>query len=374
MHRVVLVGLGHAHLHLVAHADRFRRAGIELVLIDDGVFWYSGSAAGLLGGRFYPDEDVVNSARLAQAASVRFVQGHALSIDRSKRQVQLTNGESVDYDLVSLNVGSEVRPDFPISEQDNVYFTKPISRMPELRQRLEEGFDAHVPVRIAVVGAGPSGTELLLNALALARKHSAQLDAFLITSENDVMTQAPQGAREVIRGLLDAAGVHTLTNTRVEIVTPGAIKLEDANLIPFDYAIVAPGLWASDVLDTLDLPYDKKAGLLVHPTLCSIADDRVFGTGDCVDITSYSRPKLGVFGVRSAPYLLENLIRRTRNEPMLEYHPQEKWFSALSLGDGTGLAMRGDLWWRGRTALWLKEYFDISFLRKYQRLAASAPD
>ena len=41
----------------------------------------------------------------------------------------------------------------------------------------------------------------------------------------------------------------------------------------------------------------------------------------------------------------------------------------INLGDGTGLATRGSLWWHGRPAYWLKDWIDRRFLRGYQRRA-----
>jgi hypothetical protein len=38
----------------------------------------------------------------------------------------------------------------------------------------------------------------------------------------------------------------------------------------------------------------------------------------------------------------------------------------MNLGDGTGLATRGRLWWHGRFAFRLKDWIDRRFLREYQ--------
>jgi len=57
MQTVILVGAGHAHLHVVAHAEALIQCGARVVLIDPGVFWYSGLATGMLGGRWPPAEE-----------------------------------------------------------------------------------------------------------------------------------------------------------------------------------------------------------------------------------------------------------------------------------------------------------------------------
>jgi hypothetical protein len=71
-----------------------------------------------------------------------------------------------------------------------------------------------------------------------------------------------------------------------------------------------------------------------------------------------------VFGVRAAGVLIDNLCATARGEPPGPYRPQARWLSILDLADGTGLAMRGSLWWAGRTALRLKRHLDLGFVKR----------
>ena len=75
------------------------------------------------------------------------------------------------------------------------------------------------------------------------------------------------------------------------------------------------------------------------------------------------RPPAGVFGVRAAPILLHNLLA-ARGGARLPYRPQRRWLSIMDLGDRTGLAVRGRVWWLGRSALWLKRRLDLGFVRR----------
>eukprot|EP01036_Dinobryon_divergens_P039647 gene39647-52294_t len=102
------------------------------------------------------------------------------------------------------------------------------------------------------------------------------------------------------------------------------------------------------------LPANDQSRLRVGPTLQSIADPAVFAVGDCSVMEGAARPAAGVFGVRAAPVLLQNLAALGSGAPMERYRPQRHWLSIMDLGDGTGLAMRGGLWWMGRGALALK--------------------
>ncbi len=49
---IILIGAGHVNLYIAAHAESLIARGARVLLIDPGLFWYSGMATGVLGGRY----------------------------------------------------------------------------------------------------------------------------------------------------------------------------------------------------------------------------------------------------------------------------------------------------------------------------------
>ncbi len=134
---VVLVGAGHAHLHIVAHARAFTSRGVRLILVDPGTFWYSGLATGMLSGRYDPSEDQIDVAKLASRFGAEFVAGRVVEIDRVEKRVVLDSGGVLTYDLLSLNIGSRVSPlELPDDGTVRTFRAKPISQLAELHQVL----------------------------------------------------------------------------------------------------------------------------------------------------------------------------------------------------------------------------------------------
>ena len=366
MRRIVLVGLGHAHLHVAAQAETFRRHGLDLTLIDPGTFWYSSIGSGLLGGRYERADDVIDSAAFAAARSIAHRRGRAAGLDRERRLVLMGEGEPVPYDLVSFNVGSRVVPPFPVvvgsSLGANVWAAKPIAGLLDLRERLLAAFRRGETVRWVTVGGNHSGCELTCNAAALACDHGARLEATLITQGEELIAGEPAGARRTMRRRLERYGVRLRLGERVERIEAGAVVARER--LPFDHALFATGLSASPLMR--DLGLDADDGLVVTESLHAPADTRVFAAGDCAAILGHDLPKVGVFGVRAAPVLARNLLARALDGPLERYRPQRIWFAAHNLGDGTGLATWGPVWWRGRTALALKDWNDRRFMRRYR--------
>ena len=95
---VLLVGAGHANLHVATHAHSLIERNARVVLIDPGNFWYSGMATGMLGGRYSADEDQLDPQALIRASGGEFISGQVTSVNTAKQCVQLASGENCKYD------------------------------------------------------------------------------------------------------------------------------------------------------------------------------------------------------------------------------------------------------------------------------------
>lgn len=367
--RIVLAGLGHAHLQVMANAQNFRDAGVELHLVDEGAFWYSSIASGLLGGRYEAEDDRVDAAAFAAGCDVGFTKGRIQNIRRDSNEVLLADGRREPFDLISVNLGSVVAPPFPVADAARTITPKPIAGLLEARRQLVERFEAAEEVRVLTIGGGYSGCELTCNLAALAKRHGGRLSATLVTSEPHLIPGEPAGARsELKRVLTEQYGVSIRFDARVNAVHADHAELDDGSRIEFDRVLVATGLVANPASAVQGLDFDRVRGLTVRSTLAAPADDRIFAAGDCANIEGHHLPKVGVFGVRAAPVLSDNLLHRATGRPLRDYRPQSIWFASQNLGDGTGLATYGPFWWRGRSALTIKDRIDKRFMQRWHRL------
>ncbi|RLQ88420.1 NAD(P)/FAD-dependent oxidoreductase [Notoacmeibacter ruber] len=371
--RVVLAGLGHGHLHVVSNARKLADAGADVVLIDDGIFRYSSLAAGILGGQYTEEEGQLSSAALAAACGVRHVRGEVQDIVPAERRVRLRDASPIDYELLSLNLGSTVAAPFPVSAAASVFTAKPLSQLIALRDALRSMIERRQTVRLVVIGGGHSGCELSANAAALGRRYGAAIDITLVSPENRLMAKASEGASAAIEHLLRGFGVDTRTNSACEAINDEAVLLSDGTALPFDHVLLATGLRPPPEAKVHGLAFNEPGGICVRPTLQSISDERVFAIGDCAHFIDDPRPNVGVFGVRAAPILTHNLLARIAGDTMKAYRPQKRWFSALNLGDGTGFGQWGGYYWRGRLPLFMKDRIDRRFMEGYRRLYAGRP-
>lgn len=373
--RIVLVGAGHAHLHLAAQAARFRAQGAQPVLVDPGCFEYSGLATGVLSGGYARDDGVLDPKRLVLACGGEFIRDAVTGLDREACTLQLAGGCSLPYDRVSFNIGSEVDATASGGNVDaaeraggqaRVWTVKPIVQLSKLRAALEDAFAANVPQRIVVVGGGATGVEVAANLAGLAQRLQADVQLTLVTSAPRLLPDHPAAAAASVARNLQRRRVRLVLDTRIASCQNGTLFAADGQAFAFDHAVVAVGLRARRLPAGADLPADPIDGVRVAPTLQSVADPNVFAVGDCMSFVEQPLRKLGVYGVRAAPILLHNLLASLGGRPLRRYRPQQRYLSILNLGDGTALAVWGPLWWQGRLSYLLKHRIDQRFLSQYR--------
>lgn len=126
MKRLVLAGAGHAHALVLRALVRQPMPGVEVVVISpEPLAPCSGMAPGWLSGHYRFDEIAIDFPPLAAAAGARWCQGEIHAPDPARRQLQLANGSTLDYDVLSLNVGSTLRP--PQAENAQMLPLRPLA-------------------------------------------------------------------------------------------------------------------------------------------------------------------------------------------------------------------------------------------------------
>lgn len=367
--RIVLVGAGHTHLLVAARARELVALRAEVILVDPGVFCYSGMATGVLGGKFTPEEDQVDPEALIRKAGGTFLRDRLTGLDAEKRSVHLASGKEIPYDMLSLNLGSEPNDKFP-GLKAHAWPVKPITNLYRLHDHLRERFAAGGTSRVAIIGGGPTACEVAGNIDALARQHGANASITLLSRSERLVPDFSAAASEGLRRHFVQRGIELRLGTGVTASEPGQLHLENGETMQCDVAISAIGLCAPAILKTLGLPLDSAANLRVRDTLQSLGGDAIFGAGDCIAIEGCPLPKVGVFGVRQGPVLLGNLLAALEGQPLASFVPQQHYLLVLNLGMGRGLAIRGHHHWLGRASLLLKNFIDRRFMRRFQAMAA----
>ncbi|MFW5871282.1 MAG: NAD(P)/FAD-dependent oxidoreductase [Verrucomicrobiota bacterium] len=365
---VVLAGGGHAHLFVVSQAEEFRSAGVNLTLIDPGMLWYSGMATGMLGGIYTPEQDQVNLQAFCKRNQVEFHKDKAVALDRKEKTIRTGSDKTIQYDLLSLDVGSTVDMR-RVNDPDSAAWTvKPIPGLLDLQAALKNYSTEERPCSVGVIGGGPTGAEIAANVQAFCNRIGCRSSITLMHGGERLLSSFPEKAASTLAQILAEREIDVQLGTEINQLQSRGGKTvagaKDGRELEFDEVIIATGLVPSDSVRALGLGDN---GLAVNNRLMSLEDESIFGAGDCISFTERALPKVGVFGVREAPILKNNLLSSLTGKNFEAYEPQEKFLIILNLGDGTGLAIRGNWLWRGRLAFLAKNFIDTRFMKKYKQ-------
>src|SRR5262249_21459315 len=163
---ILLVGGGHAHVHVLRSFGMRPMPGVRLTLIARELETpYSGMLPGLIAGHYRPEQCHIDLAPLAGFAGARLVHATATSLDLAARRVLLDGRPPMAFDLISIDTG--ITPSLAAlpGAAEHAVPVKPIGRFLERWRRVETHFlGSSGPFRLVVIGAGAGGVELLLAA------------------------------------------------------------------------------------------------------------------------------------------------------------------------------------------------------------------
>lgn len=385
---LALIGTGHAHLHLLA--NRHRLPVNRVIVVEPGGFWYSGMASGVLSGHYQVAEDRLEPLNLVRQArkggETQLIRARITALDTQRRMIALSNGQRIAVSAMSVNIGSRTLLDVGCSDEDNginsqeaqqphptVWSVKPIISLVTLRQRLIADFTQGRRARLVVVGAGASGIEVACNLRALAAQHGISASVTVISRSTAALPDAPAGARRWLARHLKQQCITVIGSRHYQQCVAGGVMVGKAQadnagteFLEADHVIMASGLAPPEVIDQLGLPTIEGRGLAIEDTLQSTGAEWVFGAGDCAAMVGKPLPRLGVYGVRQAPVLLNNLVAWYTHRPLRSYQPQSRALTILNLGNGMGLALRGRAWFAGRLTMKAKQWLDRRFLDQFR--------
>ncbi len=371
MKRLLLAGAGHAHAQVLRRWISDPVPGVELVLVSpQALSPYSGMVPAWLAGDVRYDEICIDVQALAAASGARWVQDELVGVAADARQVQLASGGTLDYSLLSLNVGSTLQPPagLPSRLPSRLHMrTLALRPLGALRSAWEASLPElaaepqHRPCHITAVGGGAAGVESLLAILARLRRQQPQrrFTASLVTQSADILRGLARGAVRAARDALARASVDVRTGIRF---TPDVAARTDLLL----WATGAlPHAWQA----SSGLALDAAGFVSVDAQLRSVSHPEVFAVGDGAGFTPNAAglPKAGVHAVRMGPVLADNLrATLTGNQTLRSYVPQRQFLVLLSTADGRAIAARGGFWAAGpllgRCAWHWKQRIDRGFV------------
>jgi NADH dehydrogenase FAD-containing subunit len=369
--RLVLVGAGHAHLSTFLDLHKFVRQGHRpLVISPHPHYTYSGMGPGVLSGIYTPQQGRINVRSMVELRGADFLIGTVEGVDPDRGRLFLGDGKTVEYDLVSFNIGSHVPVDVFGRLEGPWIAAKPIDNFPVARQQLLSLLSRKPDPNLLVIGGGPAGVEISGNLSRLLKDQKVHGSITVVSGSRFLRIFSPR-VRKLAAASLGRRGVRLIEGQRVTAVEGGTAILDDGRRLEADFTIIASGVQLSDLFRNSGLPVGPTGGLSVNRYLQCVDRPEIFGGGDCIDFADRPLTKIGVVAYRQNPTILKNLHSAVSGKPLRPFRPRPVHTLMFNLGDGTALFIRGGLSWTGRLAFHLKNRIDRRFMERHRAAESS---
>jgi pyridine nucleotide-disulfide oxidoreductase family protein len=366
--RLLLLGGGHAHLHVLAGLDRRRLAGWDVLLVTPQPRQvYSGMLPGWVAGHYALDQISIDLQALARSAGATLLLDVAVGLDAGGSFVQTRDHGPIAFDALSLDVGSAPADAIAGAAEHGVR-VRPIEGFVRAWARLERRLhDTCRPVHAVVLGAGPGGVELAFALRFRAMREGwSHLHVHLVGSEAMPLPAAPPAAQRRVLHMLRQQCIRWQGSRRVAAVEADRIRFEDGAAAAADVCWVVTGASAPPWLAGSGLAIDAAGFAQVGETLQSTSHPHVFAAGDAASHPE-DLPKSGVYAVRAGAVLARNLLAFCAGERLVRWQPQARALYLISAGDRRALAIWGRWAWAGRWVWRWKDWIDRRFIRSWAR-------
>jgi len=363
--RLLLLGGGHAHVHVLREMGRERFAAAEVTLVTPFLRqMYSGMVPGVVAGHYRAEQAAIQLSPLAEAAGVQVVETAAVGLDAVRRAVRLANGQVLGYDVLSIDTGSEMDRGRMPGARQHAIFVRPIEHFLADIEDMLDAASRHA-LDVVVIGGGAAGVELALALqfrLGLLGGEPGRVA--LVVGAERLLAGYPEPVRRRAERALERSRVTLFHDNCVEIRADAVVLASGARLA-CDAPVIATGSEAPGWLAGSGLALDGQGFVVTGPTLQSGSHAEVFAAGDVATRIDAPHPRSGVHAVRAGPPLLGNLRAFCSGAPLKRHMPQAKTLNLISCGRRRAIANRGGWSAEGRWAWWWKDHIDRAFVARY---------
>ena len=369
---LVLLGAGHAHVHVLQGLAQSRPADLNITVIAPYPRQlYSGMVPGFVAGHYELEQCVIPLAGLLARCGARYIEGSAVAIHADAKTVTLASGDVLAWDLLSLNTGpvmdrGKIEAQMP-GACEHALFVRPIEAFGQLWPHVAEMARTR-PIHLAVVGAGAAGLELAMAAAYRLRGSGYPQGGrvCLITGGPPPAQSYPPGVRRRIIHALRRLKITVLPDACVG-VKAGEILLAGGASLVCDAPVLAVGADAPRWLAASGLMLDDAGFVGVNRFQQSASHPNVFAAGDVATRLDAPHARSGVYAVRAGPPLLANLQAALRGKPLQSYSPAARTLNLISCGERYAIASWGRLHVEGRWVWHLKDRIDRGFVARYAK-------
>ena len=365
--RIVLIGGGHSHCLVLKKWNLIPEEMASVCLISESsTSPYSGMMTGAIAG-IYQDEDInIALAPLIDQVKGSFIEDSVVDIDFDLQQVLTRGGLKISYDILSINTGALPHSAGILSAIEFAVPLKPVKFFQaKFSEFLKKASESPKIYSVMVIGAGVAGIECALAIESRGQKMGLRLKVQLIETQRQILTELTVSAQENFLEILKQRRIEIKLGQTVKEITDREVIFKDQSRCPAHFVILAtsalPPMWVQSLNLEHDGPFIKINEFL------ETSRPQVFATGDVARNPSQPVSRAGVFAVRQAPVLFQNIKALLGLEKKHSFKPQKNFLRLISDGHGKSFMTRGNLFFTNSKLMWLlKNSIDQKFMDQFK--------
>jgi pyridine nucleotide-disulfide oxidoreductase family protein len=362
--RLVLAGGGHAQLAVLQALGRAPPRGVEVTLVTpEPCQAYSGMLPGWIAGHYRRADLEIDLESLARRAGVKLLLDRIEAMDASRRCVALSDGRHLDFDLLSLDVGSEINTSWLETLGHRLLPLRPLGDFLERWPGVLAAARCRPGYRVAVVGAGAAGSEVALAVRYAFDRERIDGEVCLVAPRDGFLVGHAAGVRRRIEDWADRLGVRL--HDGLAVGTQDGLQLPDGSTLRADCVIAATGAAPPCWLKASGLKLDEQGYVAVDSSHRSLSHGQVFAAGDVCSRLDPHFTRSGVHAVRAGPVLASNLAAALSGGPLRAYRPRRRSLYLLACGPRSAVVSWGKITAGGAWAWRWKDRIDRRFVERH---------
>ncbi|MHB0954361.1 MAG: FAD-dependent oxidoreductase [Allorhizobium sp.] len=364
--QLVLVGGGHAHLIVLEELARRGENTLDITLVTPSPWqYYSGMLPGWIMGRYGDNDCRVDLRPLASQVGVRLVLDRVAAMNADRNLLCLGDGRHLEYDLLSLDTGSETNVEWLASLSGRLLTVKPIEQFCKLWRNGFRQLAGHQRSNVVVVGGGAAGAELSIAMKTALSAADRECSVTLVTGNSGLLPAHNSMVQRRMQSALEAAGIRVL-HERAAGVEDGVL-LPSGELVKADIVVAATGARPSAFLAQSRLGLSDNGFVAVDSFHRSVSHHNVFAAGDVSARLDNETTRSGVHAVRAGPILAQNLIAASKGLALRPYKPRRRSLYLLVSGPDKAILSWGSFGAAGEWAWRWKDKIDRNFIKRFRQ-------
>ena len=199
-----------------------------------------------------------------------------IKINREAKNLQLKNGEVIDYDTLVLTPGaSPVIPDFAGMDKTRVFAVRTLDDADRIKCFIKNNGSK----KAAVIGGGFIGVEMAENLAEMG------LETTLIELSNQILAPVDSEVAQFAQNAMIEHGVNLILSDGVKEFRGNKIILNSNKEVEFDIVIMAIGV-RPEISLAKDCGLETNRGIIVNDFM-QTSDEQIYAAGDSVEVKDF---------------------------------------------------------------------------------------